>query len=48
MDPAFCDDKSGNDLEFCINRDRGFQEMFSEFTGSFGEVVAAITAGETR
>jgi len=47
MDPAFRDKESCNNLQIGINRDRGFQEMFSDLASSFGEVMTAIAAGET-
>jgi hypothetical protein len=34
MDPAFRRDESGDNLVVGINRDRGFQEMFSDLAGS--------------
>jgi len=47
MDPAFRGKESGNHLLIDINRDRSFQEMFSDFTRSFREIVATVTAGKT-
>ena len=44
MDPAFRGDKPGNHLQIGINRDRRFEEMFSNFLGPFRKIVAAITA----
>jgi hypothetical protein len=46
MDPAFRGNEPGNHLEIGINRDRSFDEMFSDLPGSFGEIVAAITTGK--
>ena len=34
MNPAFGSNESGDDLLIGINRDRGFQEMFSDLAGS--------------
>ena len=47
MDPTFRDHESGDNLKISIDRDRSFQEMFSDFTGSFRKIMAAIPAGET-
>jgi hypothetical protein len=44
MDPAFRGDKTGNHLQIGINRDRRFEEMFSNFPGPFRKIVAAISA----
>jgi len=38
--------QAGDNLSISINRDRGFQELFSRFTGSPGIVVAGVRAGE--
>jgi hypothetical protein len=46
VDTAVRGNEPGDDLLFGINRDRSFQEMFSDLTGSFGEVVTAISAGK--
>ena len=44
MDSTFRGYKSGDNLLIGIDRDRGFQEMFSEFPGSFREIMAAVSA----
>ena len=44
VDPAVGCNESGNHLLVCIKRDRSFQEMFSDFTGSFREIMAAVSA----
>jgi hypothetical protein len=46
VDSAFRCNEPGNNLEISINRDRSFQEMFSDLPGSFGEIMAAIAAGK--
>ena len=46
VDTAVRGNEPGDDLLFGINRDWSFQEMFSDLTGSFGEVVTAISAGK--
>lgn len=46
VDPAVRGNESSDDLLFGINRDRSFQEMFSDLTGSFGEIVTAVSAGK--
>ncbi len=48
MDPAVRGNKSGNHLLIGINWDRSLDEMFSDFTGSGGVVMAAISAGKSR
>jgi hypothetical protein len=47
MDPAFRGDKPGNHLQVGINRDRRFEEVFSNFSGPFRKIVAAISAGKS-
>lgn len=47
VDSAVRGNEPGDDLLFGINRDRSFQEMFSDFTGSLGEIMAAVPAGKT-
>jgi ribosomal protein L21E len=37
--------QAGDNLLISINRDRGFEESFSRFTGSTGIVVAGVRAG---
>jgi len=44
VNPAFRGNKSGNHLKISINGYRSFQEMFSEFPGSFREIMAAVSA----
>ena len=46
-DPAFWGNKSGDNLFVRINGYRSFQEMFSEFPGSFREIMAAVSAGKS-
>lgn len=46
MNSAFRRNESGNNLKFSIDRDRSFQEMFSDLTGSFRKIMAAIPAGK--
>lgn len=46
MDPALRDPETSDNLLFDIDDDRGFQEMFPDFTGSFGVIMAAVSAGE--
>jgi hypothetical protein len=46
VDPAFRGNEPGDDLLFGINRNRCFEEMFSDLTGSFGDVMAAVSAGK--
>jgi hypothetical protein len=45
-DPAFRGNEPGNPLEIGINRNRSFDEMFSDLPGSFGKMVYAITPGK--
>ena len=47
MDPAFRDLESGDDLLINIDDNRGFQEMFSDLSGTFRIIMAAVPAGET-
>jgi hypothetical protein len=47
VDPAFRGYESGNHLLFGINGYRSFQEMFSDFTGSFRKIMAAVPARKT-
>jgi len=47
VDPTVRGNKSGDYLLLGINGDRSFEEMFSELTGPFGEIMAAVTAGKT-
>ena len=42
--PAFRGNESGDHLLIGIDGDRSFQEMFSEFPGSFREIMAAVSA----
>jgi hypothetical protein len=42
MDPAFRGNKTSYNLLISINRDRCFQEMFSNLPGSFREIMAAV------
>ena len=44
---AFRGNESGNHLLVGISRDWSFQEMFSEFPGSFREIMAAVSAGKS-
>ena len=44
MDSTVRGNKSGDNLLVCINRYRSFKEMFSEFPGSFREIMAAVSA----
>ena len=44
MDSTFRGYKSGDNLLIGIDRDRRFQEMFSEFAGSFREIMATVSA----
>ena len=44
VDPAFRSDEPGNYLLIGVNRDRSFQEMFSDLAGSFREIMAAVSA----
>jgi hypothetical protein len=46
VDPAFRDDKPGQRTLIGIDRNRDFEEMFPDLTGSFGVIVAAVPAGE--
>jgi len=46
MDPAIRSHEPGNDLEIRINRDRSFQELFSEFPLSFRKIVTTVSAGK--
>ena len=48
MNPAFRYHESGNDLLIDIDNDRGFQEMFSDLSGSFRVIMAAVSTGEAR
>ena len=48
MDPTIRSNEPGNHLQIGIDRDRSFDEMFSDLSGSFREIVAAITAGKAR
>ena len=48
VDPAFWGHKSGDNLFVRINGYRSFQEMFSEFPGSFRKIMAAISARKSR
>jgi hypothetical protein len=45
MGPAVRGNEPGNLLLIGINRDRSFDEMFSDFTGSRRVVIAAVSAG---
>jgi len=47
MDPTFGYHESGDNLLIDIDNNRGFQEMFSDLTGSFGVIMTAISAGKT-
>ena len=47
MDPAFRGNKPGDHLLFGINWDGCLEEMFSDLTGSFREIVTAVPAGKT-
>ena len=47
MDSTFRGYKSGDNLLIGIDRDRSFQEMFSEFPGSFREIMAAVSASKS-
>jgi len=40
MDPTVRSHEPGNDLKVSINRDRCFQELFSEFPGTFRKIVS--------
>lgn len=44
VDPAVGGNESGDYLLFGINRDRSFEEMFSDLAGSFGEIMTAVPA----
>ena len=46
VNPAFWSDKPGDNLLFGVNRDRSFQEMFSNLAGSGWVIVTRITAGK--
>ena len=46
MGRMLVDLQTGDNLSIGINRDRGFQESFSRFTGSPGIRVAGVRAGE--
>ena len=46
MDRMPGDLQTGDDLSISINRDRGFQEPSSRFTGSLGIVVVGVRSGE--
>lgn len=46
MNRLLGDLQSGNNLLISIDRDRGFQDLFSSLTGSLGIVVACVWAGE--
>jgi len=46
MDRMLGDLQTGDNLSIGINRDQGFQESFSLFTGSPGIVVAGVRTGE--
>jgi hypothetical protein len=46
MDRMLGDLQTGDNLSISINRDRGFQESLSCFTGSPGIIMAGIRAGE--
>jgi hypothetical protein len=43
VDPAVRGNKSGNHLLIGINRDRSFEEMFSDLTRSDRVIMAAIS-----
>ena len=47
VDNMLGDLQSGDNLSISINRDRGFQESLSGFTGSPGIIVASIRASES-
>ena len=47
VDPAVGCNESGDHLLIGINWDRSFQELFSDFTGSFREIMAAVSARKT-
>lgn len=46
MNPTFRDSESCDNLLIDIDNNCGFEEMFSDFTGSFGVIMATISAGE--
>ena len=48
VDSAFRSNEPGDHLFIGINRDRSFEEMFSNFTGSFREIMATVPACKTR
>jgi hypothetical protein len=48
VSPAVGGNEPGDHPQFCIYRDRSFQEMFSDFPGSFREIVAAVSVRKTR
>jgi hypothetical protein len=47
VDPVVRGNEPGNHLLISINRDRCFQEMFSDLPGSGGIIVATVSAGKT-
>jgi hypothetical protein len=47
VDRVLGDLETGDNLSTSINRDRGFQESLSRFTGSLGIIMAGIRAGKT-
>jgi hypothetical protein len=47
LDRMLRDLQTGDNLLININRDRGFQELFSRFTGSPRIIVAGVRASET-
>jgi len=46
VNPAFRYRESGNYLLIGIDSNRSFQEMFSDFSGSYGVIMTGIPAGE--
>jgi hypothetical protein len=46
MNRMLGDLQTGNNLSISINRDQGFQESFSRFTGSPGIIVTGIRTGK--
>jgi hypothetical protein len=46
MDSAFRYHESGDNLLINVDRNRGFQEMFSDLSGSFRVIVTTISAGK--
>jgi len=48
MDPAVGCNESGNCPLIGTNRDRNFQEIFSELANPSGIIVVAISTGEAR